>query len=68
MTALPLRQVLETLQSEQPTGILSQHKCASCGQMNFPAHVHPEPIWGSPEKRLIHFTCIRCGFYQEDVV
>ena len=68
MTALPLKHVLETLQSEQPTNLLSAHSCALCGQPNFPAYVHEEPVWGSPEKRLIHFTCIKCGFYQEDVV
>lgn len=68
MTALPLKQILDTLQFETPINILSPHACTLCGQQNFPNHVHPEPVWGSPEKRLVHFTCMKCGFYQEDVV
>jgi hypothetical protein len=68
MTAVRLRHILETLQSEEPSNVLTTHRCALCGQANFPTYIHPEPIWGSPEQRLVHFTCLKCGFYQEDVV
>ena len=68
MTAVPLKKLLETFRTEQSRGVLSPLACEQCGATNFPDHVHPDPIFGDPEKRLIHFTCLKCGFYQEEVV
>lgn len=63
-----LTQILRTQDSNLPENALPPMKCALCGAQNRVDTTCPDPVYGSPEKQLVQFTCVQCGFFQEEVV
>ncbi|MDB5555599.1 MAG: hypothetical protein JWL86_5583 [Rhizobium sp.] len=68
MKQYSLTQIFHTPETNDPNSALPPMPCALCGGMNRVDTVYPDPVFGSPQKQLAQFTCVHCGFFQEDVV